>query len=202
MRGIRIIGAAIVLTEDGRFLFELQKPAKWRRGEDGFLRIGMGCIGGSVEEGETIEEALSREALEEIGCEIAFDRSARPFSIDPAGAVSLLPPESVPEGVQFLWEGDEPGFIAGGKVAVYVGTTVRRARPGDLPAIVKLEPGLFYDLGTRPLTVEEVEQCGGIFQERQRIPRSAQLMPVGTANKLLELRRRDPELLQGILGEF
>ena len=201
MSAIQIIGVAILLSEDGRFLFELQRPAKWRRGQDGVLRIGMGCIGGTVEKGETIEEALSREALEEIGCKIAFDRSRRPFLIDPTGAVLLLSPESVPEGVQFLWEGNEPGFIAGGKVAVYVGHAIGRAEPGDLPAIVKLEPRLFYDRGARSLTKREVEQRGGIFQERQRIPRSAHLSPVGTASRLLELRCLHPELLQGILGE-
>ena len=162
----------------------------------------MGCIGGTVEEGETLEVALSRETLEEIGCQIAFDRSTHPFSIDPAGVVSPLPPQSVPAGVQFVWEGNDPGFIAGEKVAVYVGHTLGRAEPGDLPAIVKLEPDLFYDLATRPLTIEEVEQRGGMLQERQRIPRSARLTPVGTASRLLELRRLHPELLQGIVGEF
>ncbi len=88
------------------------------------------------------------------------------------------------------------------KVAVYVGHTLGRAEPRDLPAIVKMEPDLFYDLGTRPLAIEEVEQRGGILQERQRIPRSARLTPVGTASRLLELRRLHPELLQGIVGEF
>ena len=48
MSAIQIIGVAILLKEDGRFLFELQKPAKWRRGQNGVLRIGMGCIGGTV----------------------------------------------------------------------------------------------------------------------------------------------------------
>lgn len=164
MSAIQIVGVAILLKEDGRFLFELQKPVKWRRGQNGVLRIGMGCIGGTVEEDETIEEALSREALEEIRCKIAFDRSRHPFSIDPAGAVSLLSPESVPKGVQFLWEGSDPGFIPGGKVAVYLGQAIGRAEPGDLPAIVKLEPRLFYDHGARSLTMREVEQRGGIFQ--------------------------------------
>ena len=100
----------------------------------------MGCIGGTVEEGETIEGALSREALEEIGCQIAFDRSTDPFSIDPAGVVSPLPSQSVSAGVQFVWEGNNPGFIVGSKVAVYVGHTLGRAEPRDLPAIVKMEP--------------------------------------------------------------
>ena len=44
----------------------------------------MGCIGGTVEKGETIEDALSREAFEEIGCKVAYARSIRPFSLDPA----------------------------------------------------------------------------------------------------------------------
>lgn len=161
----------------------------------------MGCIGGTVEEGETLEDTLSREAFEEIGCKVTYARSICPFSLDPAGAVSPLPPESVPEGVQFVWEGNEPGFIVGGKVAVYVGTTIGRAEPRDLPALVQLEPELFYVLDQRPLAVQDVEQRGGILQEKQRIPRSACLTPVGTASRLLELRRRYPELFQEILGK-
>ena len=161
----------------------------------------MGCIGGTVEEGETIGDALAREAFEEIGCEIAYARSTRPFSLDPTGTVSSLSPQSVPEGLQFVWEGNEPGFIAGGKVAVYVGTTIGCVKPRDLPALVQLEAELFYALDQGPITIENVEQRGGMLQERQRIPRSALLTPVGTASRLLELRRRHPELLQEILGE-
>ena len=200
MSGILIIGVAIFLRVENRFLFELQKPAKWKRQQERVL-IGMGCIGGTVEKGETIEDALSREAFEEIDCKVACARSTRPFSLDPTGAVSPLPPESVPEGVQFVWEGNDPGFIAGGKVAVYVGTEIGRAEPRDLPALVQLEPELFYALDQRPLAIQDVEQRGGMLQERQQIPRSAHLTPVGTASRLLALRRRHPELLQEILGE-
>ena len=195
-----IIGVSILLKVESRFLFELQKPAKWRRQQEGVL-IGMGCIGGTVEEGETIEDALSREAFEEIGCKVACARSTRPFSIDPAGTVSPLPPKSVPEGVQFVWEGNELGFIAGGKVAVYVGTAIGCAEPMDLPALVQLEPELFYALGRGPIAIRDIEQRGGILQEKRRIPRSAHLTPVGTASRLLELRRLHPELFQEILGK-
>ena len=100
-----------------------------------------------------------------------------------------------------MWEGNEPGFIAGGKVAVYVGTAIGRAEPRDLPALVQLEPELFYTLDQAPLAIQDVEQRGGILEEKQRIPRSAFLTPVGTANRLLALWRRYPELLQKILGK-
>ena len=100
-----------------------------------------------------------------------------------------------------MWEGNDPGFIAGGKVAVYVGTAIGRAEPRDLPALVQLEPELFYTLDQGPIAIQGVEQRGGILQEKRQIPRSAYLAPVGTASRLLELRRRHPEWLQEILGE-
>ena len=86
-----IIGVAIILREKKGFLFELQKPKKWKRRRDVVLEIGMSCIGGTVEEGEALEDALQREAMEEIGCRVAFDGSAHPFSMDAAGGVSRLP---------------------------------------------------------------------------------------------------------------
>ena len=200
MSDILIIGVAILLREENGFLFELQKPSKWKRRRDGVLEIGMSCIGGTVEKGESLEGALQREAMEEIGCGVILDKSAHPFSMDPAGTVSPLPPDSVPDGVQFLWEGNDPGFIPGAKVAVYAGHTMGQAEPDDLSGIATLKPDLFHKLATESFTVDELERRGGILQERLRIPRSARLKPVGTAAWLLELRRRRPELLKRILG--
>lgn len=197
-----IIGAAIILSERNGLLFELQREEKWKRAPDGVIEIGMSCIGGTVEEGESLEGALQREAMEEIGCRVAFDRSAEPFSMDPAGNVSPLPQGSVPDGVQFLWEGNDPGFVPRAVVAVYAGHATARAAPGDLSGIVTLKPDLFYELATESFTVESLEGRGGILQERVRIPRSARVKPVGTAAWLLELRTRHPELLKRILPRF
>ena len=66
---------------------------------------------------------------------------------------------------------------------------------------MQLEPELFYVLGQGPIAIQDAEQRGGILQEKRQIPRSAYLTPVGTASRLLALRRRHPELLQEIWGE-
>ena len=196
-----IIGVAIVLKEKDGFLFELQKPGKWKRGPDGVLEIGMSCIGGTVEDGESLEGALQREAMEEIGCGVAFDRSTHPFSMNPDGGVSPLMSGTVPDGVQFLWEGDDPGYVPGAKVAVYAGHAVGRAEPGDLAAIAILKPGLFEEFATESLTVADLTQRGGILRERTPVPRSARVEAVGTAARLLVLRNRHPDLLQHVLGK-
>ncbi len=195
------IGVAIVLREKDGLLFELQRSAKWKRGLDGVREIGLSCIGGTVEEGESLEGALQREAMEEIGCRVSFDPSPCPFSMDPAGNVSPLVPGSVPDGVHCLWEGNDPGYVPGGKVAVYAGHTVGRVAPGDLSAIATLKPDLFLELATESLTVEGLQQRGGVLQERTPVPRAARLKPVGTSARLLDLRRRHPDLLQRLLGE-
>lgn len=194
-----IIGAAIILTERNGYLFELQRKEKWKRAPDGVIEISMSCIGGTIEEGESVEDALQREAMEEIGCRVALGRSARPFSMDPAGTVSPLPPGSVADSVQFLWEGNDPGFLPGAVVAVYAGHAIGRAKPGDLSAIATFKPDLFYELAAESFTIEHLEQRGAILRERVRIPRSARLKPVGTAARLLDLRSRHPELLNRIL---
>lgn len=200
MADFLIIGVAIILREKHGLLFELQREAKWKRGPDGAIENGMSCIGGTVEEGESLEGALQREAMEEIGCSVTFDGSTHSFSMDPEGNVSPLPLGSVPDGVQFLWEGNDPGFVPGAVVAVYAGHATARAAPGDLSAIATLKTNLFYELATVSFTVESLEGRGGILQERVRIPRSARVRPVGTAARLLDLRSRHPELLNRIQG--
>jgi len=57
-----VVGAGILLVEYGKVFLAKRKGA---HGEGNF-----GCCGGHVESGETMEEALKREAKEELGIEI------------------------------------------------------------------------------------------------------------------------------------
>ena len=69
-----IIGVSVILKQEDRYLFEIQKTAKWIQKPDGRYQIGMGCIGGRLENGETAQQALEREIKEEVGddCDDTF----------------------------------------------------------------------------------------------------------------------------------
>lgn len=165
-----IIGASVILRYEGRLLFEIQKPAKWRQQPDGTLSIGMGCIGGNVEQGETPRQALEREVLEEMGCRVVLEEPTQPFAVDAQGSIRMLHPLDVPEGVLFVWQGSEPGFIEGAQVAVHVGRPLGQPEPGDLPALLSLDQETFCALGMHRLTVQDVLERGGRLWEKQPVP--------------------------------
>ena len=64
------IGASCLLVSGGRLLLEVQKQGKWlyRPGQPPL--IGIGCIGGTIEPGESVTEALRREAREEMAAKL------------------------------------------------------------------------------------------------------------------------------------
>lgn len=63
----RVTGVSAILFDDEHLYFEVTKPKHWRRRADGALLVGVGGIGGSIDEGEAVLGCLEREAREEIG---------------------------------------------------------------------------------------------------------------------------------------
>ncbi len=194
-----IIGVSILLKEGDQFIFELQKSSKWIRELDGTLAIGMGCIGGLIETSETPREALEREILEEIGCQVHLEEPTVPFSVTPNYDVEDVKGIDVPEGCHFVWEGDEPGFIRGAKVAVYVGSPIGQPRPGDLPGLISLDSNTLFECGQQSMKVEDVMAQGGRLIEREAIPRFAHLLPVGTTKVLIGLQAAGSESVEELL---
>lgn len=190
-----IIGAAAILRYNGRYVFEIQKKAKWERSVDGILRIGVGCIGGSVVSGETPVDTLQREAMEEIGCRVAIDASPAPFLVELGESLKLFSPVEVDIPVLFLWEAFKPGYVKGARVAVFSGCVEGKVESRDLPAVLCLGESDLVRLATGSVTVGDMLAGGGGLIEREHIPREAQLVPVGTVEVLLALGEKRLELL-------
>ena len=194
-----ILGASAVLKRDGLFVFEIQKSSKWIRQEDGKLSMGMSCVGGGIEGTETPLEALEREVMEEIGCEVDLESDDLPFSVTPDLEVVRSRDLDLPEGCHFIWEGDEPGFIPGGKVVVYAGCPVGDIRPDDLAAVILADSSLYFQIGKGQLTLEEVIDRGGRLIEKTPISRSAYLFLTGTAELLFKLASVKPQIVARLL---
>jgi len=97
-----IRGACAIFLRDGRLLLARRSPLK---------RFYPDCwdrIGGHVEPGETIEQALVRECREEVGVE--------PARFGPAGRVTLPEATAVAEATYHVfrvtqWRGGEPRML-------------------------------------------------------------------------------------------
>jgi 8-oxo-dGTP pyrophosphatase MutT (NUDIX family) len=194
-----IIGVSIILKYGNGLLFEIQKSHKWVDRPDGKAGIGIGCIGGGVEEGEGPYGALQREALEEIGCSVELEPCQDAFLADDRGNARPLE-GPVPEGAAFLWEVDRPGYIRGARVAVFVGKPSGTPRPVDLPALLTMDvPKLqFCARGTAPLG--DLLARGAGLQERQPIPRDAVPFPIGTPEILVGLLDSKPERASTVIS--
>ena len=195
-----ILGSAILLRHRHQLLFELQKKSKWTHTAEGVVQIGLGCIGGHVEAGEAPIETLHREALEEIGCQLHLDNPPPPFLVHANRAVESPPPSSSDDRVLFYWQAEKPGYIPGAGVAVYAGVTQGEIRPDDLGGVLCMDPETLLQFGPTPMTIEDLLQRGGTLIEKETIPRTAVLQPIGTVEILLELRRLDPQRLARCLA--
>jgi hypothetical protein len=176
----RIFGASCLLIGESCLILEVQKSHKWRRENDGRLIIGLGCIGGALEETESPVAALQREAREEIGCGLLL-RSAG-FTIEVSARGNVWTRGWTANDVRpiLIWEVSEPGHVGNAKVAVYLGKPDGNAEPCDLPAIAFMDIDLMLRIGCERLSVDAAISGKAEVLQRETVPRSALLELVGT----------------------
>ena len=67
-----VVGVDILLRWNGTLLLEVRQSDKWEKTAEEFY-IGCGSLGGTLEPGETLEDTLQREAMEEIVGPVRID---------------------------------------------------------------------------------------------------------------------------------
>lgn len=196
MEAERFIGASCVLKCDGGLILEVQKKHKWRRDSGGQIYIGIGCIGGGIEAGESVLEALQREAMEEIGCRIHLRSAKSTLAITPDFQVHNC--EWILDGPKpaLIWEYIAPGHVPGFKVASFVGKPQRRPEPHDLPAIFVMGLSQLLRIGSETVTIGEIINDGSTLIQREEIPLNARLELAGTPRFLRYVFLNHPDIWQ------
>lgn len=191
------IGVACLIRSGPFLVLEVQKSHKWSRTPEG-VRVGIGCIGGALEPGESPVEALQRECREEIGCEVRLRPAAQTWlrtRAEPARQVGWT--EGGPRPA-LIWEGEG---IPGGVVPVYLGEAAGEVNPADLPALLLAPPALVRELLRSPHTFGAYLQADGRAREREAIPPTALLDLKGTLAALRALEAERPGLAETMLSE-
>ena len=195
---LRIIGTSSLLTFGPSVVLEVQKQRKWAHSPEDALAIGIGCIGGSRENDETVIATLRRECAEEIACEVKLRSAEYTIDISPTGL--QIYDDLTFDGLRpaMVWEDAAPGLmpelVADVKVAVFLGMVDKQPKPVDLPAILYAPSSLICELADGDCTVGDLRSRHAKLEARIDIPPNARLEPVGTLKHLIHLRRTDPQL--------
>lgn len=182
------IAAGCILRTGNRYVLEIQKPEKWNHNALGSLVLGVACIGGGLESGETVIEAVQRESIEEVGCTVDLRSSEQTIDVTPADVRTRS--DLLFDGIRpaMICELSQEGFIPGKKVVVFLGSTDEYPKPGDLPAIIVTEPQRIFELGNGNLTVAQLRESGAEIRSNVDLPQDAGLRLSGILEFVCEHR--------------
>ena len=146
---VSLVGVSTIVHDGEAHYFEIGKPKYWRQREGGVTVVGVGGIGGSVEQGESILTCLRREVEEELGVRVQLELPRQTYLIHEwriADELHLAPGKKRPVPLAVLLT---PPRLGGPGMPDHVAIVVLRTRlrtrlrgapaPRDLFGLLRIE---------------------------------------------------------------
>jgi hypothetical protein len=186
---VALIGISTIVRDDEAHYFEISKQKYWKRREDGTTVLGVGGIGGGINQGETITACLRREVQEEIGTQMRLEPVRETILIHQwqiAGTLELKPSKKRPTPLMVILI---PPRLGGPDTPDHLAILAFRTRlrgapaPHDLFGLPRIENDTlteFFGRDTWPL--EEAQALPGLTATlNDQPPPNAILHPILTA---------------------
>lgn len=144
---------AMLTKVNNKFCFVIQPQHRWGKTDDGQNIMFFGGIGGKLETGEQLIEALHREALEEIGCDFSLveNRHKTIPIVSKEGIIhkNLLGSPNNPLPI-FIFQNKRSEVGRKSKTNIFVYYTklndCRTMTPIDNPAIILIPEDVLYEM--------------------------------------------------------
>ncbi len=181
------VGVSTMMKHKGRYLFVLSKEKYWTPFKDG-TKINYSCVGGKLEEGESFQEALLREAREEIDSDLRLLPNRKTFYVDSDNNVSEvdITDEFKPRIIFEQKVLGKPGDPSANGfwyllVPVFYSEALTNPRPSsEIPALIMLN-GDMYKSTLKTNRLSTIMSQGGILIKQREIPDETYIEPLFTA---------------------
>jgi hypothetical protein len=200
-----LTGVSALLHDGARDYWEITKPKHWQRLPDGRVQVGIGAIGGSLEEGEGVLECLEREVAEEVGARVVVEPARESlFVYEESRVEAAAPPPAAGYPLPALFTVSRnlhrQSVLPECEVLAIVTFGARLAEEpslGDLYGLLGVPRALRDEVLRHPPPAGDLQRLPGVTLEtRTALPPDTVLAPVWTARSIQVLAQQGRPLPQ------